>query len=257
MRTTIYGKESLSGKTLHIDEVKKDLNLRFICGECGNPLIPVKTLARGKDWHFRHPANSNIAKCRQTGLHDYVQQLLLEQSTITIAQGCTIEYSNQKKEQWLENLYRSDVYGIHDNLPVHFEIVVTSDLSDEKLKYFIGNKIRCVRIDLSDKKYLIMPRDIISDLVLNRWENKSLYGWEEATLEVNVISQAVIPVPESVTQLKEPALFTSYTKEDPVITFLKLLFYAVIAYIFYKIFLQNKSTSVSINRKLKNKYRRY
>lgn len=257
MRTTIYGKESLSGKTLHIDEVQKDLNLKFICGQCGNALIPVKTPAKGKDWHFRHPDKSNIVKCRQTGLHDYVQQLLLDKSTITIAKGRTIEYSDRKKEQWLEKLFRSDVFGIHDNLPVHFEIVVTNDLSDEKLNYFVSKKIRCVRIGLSDKRYLNMPHDIIADIVLNEWDNKSLHGWEETTLEESVIIQTSILVPGISNKKEIVAYNSSYSREDILITIMKLIGILFIVYKINMFFFGNKSSYVTVKRTPKNRYRRY
>ena len=104
-------------------------------------LITVKTDARGKDWHFRHAADSDLTKCWQTGRHDYVQQLLLNNSTITISKGRRIEFNERKREQWLEKLYRSDICGFFENILLHLEIVVTHDLTDEKLNYLIRNKL--------------------------------------------------------------------------------------------------------------------
>lgn len=256
MRTTIYGKDFTSNRTFHIDEVFKKLKQTFMCNECGSSLIPVKTDARGKDWHFRHAANSDLNKCRQTGLHDFVQQLLLDNSLITIAKGRRIEFTERKKEQWLERLFRSDVSGLFENILLHFEIVVTHDLSDEKLNYLIRNKIRFVRIDLSDKKYLNMPRDIIANLVLNNWENKTLYGWEEININETEIIQGIIPVAEIIAQPKAPLLITNHTHKDPVITFLKWCLLALLAFVIYRIFFKSKSSYVTINQRSKNRFRR-
>ena len=48
-RTTIFGKISSNGKTIHIDDVQKENKLKCICAECESELVPVKTEARKKD----------------------------------------------------------------------------------------------------------------------------------------------------------------------------------------------------------------
>ena len=102
-----------------------------------------------------------------------------------------------------------------------------------------------------------MRHEMIADIVLNHWENKSLYGWEVSTVGEPIFSNAVTPVPESAALLKENVFYTTRTQEDPVITFFKWLLFEVIAFIFCKIFFGKKSTYVAVNRKPKNRYRRF
>lgn len=177
-RSTIFGKISSSEMTLHIDEVQKELHQTFTCGECGSELIPVKSVARKKDWHFRHTNESNLLVCRQRGLHDFAQQLLLESNEIQISKKLRINYSNPEKEMWLEKRYRSDVAVNYEENILHFEVYVTSDLGLDKINYYNENLIKCLKIDLSDKKYLTMSRESIADTVLNSIHNKTMYGWE-------------------------------------------------------------------------------
>lgn len=158
-RSTIFGKVSSSGETLHIDEVLKALNHSFICNGCGTTLTPVKSIARKKDWHFRHISESNLLVCRQRGLHDFAQQVLLESNSIQISRNIRINYMNPEKEVWLEKRYRSDVAVDYNGSILHFEAFVTCDLTTHKIKYYEENLIKCLKIDLSDKKYLIMPQE--------------------------------------------------------------------------------------------------
>lgn len=176
-RTTIYGKATSTGNTLHIDQVEKELNLTFDCAECGSDLVPVKSEARKKDWHFRHKNESNLVACRRRGLHDFAQELLLESNEIQIAKSLRINYSNAKKEDSVDGLYRSDVSAIYEEAILHFEVFVTNDLKVDKAKYYDDNQIRCIKIDLSDKKYLLMSREEIVDTILNSTHNKTMYGW--------------------------------------------------------------------------------
>ena len=102
-----------------------------------------------------------------------------------------------------------------------------------------------------------MPRDIIADLVLNHWENKTLHGWEETTLEVTVINETWIPVPEISNKKEIVAFNTTYSWEDFLITIMKWLGILFIVYKIYKFFFGNKSSYVTVKRKPKNSFRRY
>lgn len=190
MRTTIRGTEILSGITFHIDDVQKVLKQEFLCTECGKPVRPIKSTARKKDWHFRHKIKSDQIKCRQTRLHDEAIQILLNATEIRIAKNRRINYivSSNKKDVNLEDRYISDVAAWHNNSILHFEVFVTHDLTPDKSKYYSDKMIRCVKIDLSDKKLLFAPPEKIKNLVLNDYANKSIYGWEEEMVPINSVS---------------------------------------------------------------------
>ena len=176
-RTTIFGKISSNGRTLHIDDVQKENNLKYICAECESELVPVKSEARKKDWHFRHSKESNLIVCKQRGLHDFAQQVLLDSNEIQISNSLRIKYSNPKKEAIIWERRRSDVAVDYEESILHFEVYVTNNLSLEKINYYNEKLIKCVKIDLSDEKYLTMSRESITDTILNSTPNKIRYGW--------------------------------------------------------------------------------
>ena len=108
-------------------------------------MIPVKTVARGKAWHFRHLAeNPSCFKPRKTALHAYAIQVLMENRSIRISKDILIEYSEPRKEACVFN-YRSDVCVKSDEREVHLEIFVHNDLTPEKISCYKANKVRCVK----------------------------------------------------------------------------------------------------------------
>jgi len=165
-----------SGRYIHIDNINKELDNDFICN-CGSKLIAVKTEARKKDWHFRHVSDSDIAKCRSTALHDYAVQIIKDSNEITIAEKLKIDYLVKGIEVWLSDYYRSDITVKYQNEDVHFEVFVTHDLSNEKIKFYKENKIRCVWIDLSKPELLTANPEFIKDEVLKQYNNKKLIHW--------------------------------------------------------------------------------
>jgi hypothetical protein len=172
-------KEKISERIVHVDEVNKSDSKVYICCDCKQELVVVKSEARKKDWHFRHPTNSDINKCRSTALHDFAVQILLENKEVVLKQNLTIDYSDTKKEVWINDNYRSDVTAKFENQDLHFEVFVTHDLTQEKIEVYRTNKIRCVRIDLSDKKFLSFSKEDLIQEILNKTATKKIIFWDE------------------------------------------------------------------------------
>lgn len=168
-----FGKESTTGEIIHIENVDKADNRQYMCCGCGIDLTPVKSEARKKDWHFRHKDTANITSCRSTALHDYAVQLIVENNTITISKELTISYTNPRKEIPIFSK-RSDVTVLYENIDAHFEVLVTHDLDQEKIDIYKQQKIRCVRIDLSDPTYLSVSSSKIKDAVLYEPDTKTI-----------------------------------------------------------------------------------
>lgn len=179
-------REQSSGRILHIDHVYKSRNLKFECVSCLQPMIPVKTVSRGKAWHFRHLAeNPSCFKPRETALHAYAMQVLMENRSVRISKDIFVEYSEPRKEACVFD-YRSDVCVTSEEREVHFEIFVHNDLTREKISCYQANKVRCVRIDLSARPLLSASHDAIRNLVLTEYANKRIIYWNEAEVEVEV-----------------------------------------------------------------------
>ncbi len=141
-------------------------------------LSPVKTEARGKDWHFRHLQTADIAKCRSTALHDFAVQVVMENTGITISKKLQIVYSEPRKEVTFLGK-RSDVTVKYENEDVHFEVFVTHDLDNDKIGIYKENKVKCVRIDLSEPVLLTASPEKIKEAVLNQYKNKTIVYWQD------------------------------------------------------------------------------
>ena len=62
---------------------------------------------------------------------------------------------------------------------VHFEVYVTHDLGEEKIRCYQKNKFKCIRIDLSDPSLLSAQPQKIEDEVLNQYDNKKFIYWND------------------------------------------------------------------------------
>jgi hypothetical protein len=172
-------KEKVSERVVHIDEVNKSDSKIYICCDCKQELVVVKSEARKKDWHFRHPLESGINKCRSTALHDFAVQVIFENNKIAIKKNLTIDYSDTKTEVWIDDNYRSDVTVKFENEDLHFEVFVTHDLTQEKIEAYRAKKIRCVKIDLSDKKFLSFSKEDLIQEIIERTTTKKVIFWDE------------------------------------------------------------------------------
>jgi hypothetical protein len=144
-------------------------------------LIPVKSDARKKEWHFRHYVDSNCQGGKETALHRYAVQILLDHSEIILTKHLSISYTNPRKEVSIfEN--RSDATVTNDDSDVHFEVFVTHDLDLEKISMYQTNKVKCIKIDLSDKSFLRADPATIKDAVLRNAKNKTFIYWQESPI---------------------------------------------------------------------------
>lgn len=179
--TITLAKQSPSGIITHIEEVEKGKPDIFICVGCNQDVIVVKSEARKKDWHFRHKVESDCSGAKDTALHDFAVQLILEANTISLRKGLDISYTTARKEVSVFNK-RSDVTVIYQNEDVHFEIFVSHDVDEEKKNVYRHNKIKSVRIDLSGKMLLSADVNVIRQATLTNIKNKSLIYWNDSEL---------------------------------------------------------------------------
>ncbi len=177
--TITLAKQSSTGNILHIREANKTKEDSFSCVGCGKELIAVKSVAKKRDWHFRHKIESDCTGGRDTALHEYAVQILMESNKIQIKKNFSIEYSNPRKEVSVLGK-RSDVTVSYEDRDVHFEVFVTHDLDKEKIGVYRQNQINCIKIDLSNKMYLSESPELIKDTVLNKENNKVIVYWYAA-----------------------------------------------------------------------------
>lgn len=186
--TITIARDISTARIFHIDNVDKTIKTEFECCECKQKLSPVKTEARGKDWHFRHLQSTDIVKCRSTALHDFAVQILMDNTGITISKKLQIVYSEPRKEVTVLSK-RSDVTVKYENEDVHFEVFVTHDLDQEKIEIYNANKVKCVRIDLSEPELLTASPEKIKEAVLNQYKNKTIVYWQPEIVNQNETSK--------------------------------------------------------------------
>jgi hypothetical protein len=178
MSATITLAKNASGNIVHIEAVIKAKSESFFCAGCGLNVIAVKSDARKKDWHFRHPPSSDITTCRNKALHDLAVQILVENTKVVISKDLSIEYDTPRKEVSFFSR-RSDVTVNYLGQDVHFEVYVTHDCEEEKLEVYRNNKIKGILIDLSDPSLRSATAEEIKEKVLNSFKNKKVIYWED------------------------------------------------------------------------------
>ena len=181
--TITLAKQESTGRTLHINDVLKEQRTDFYCVGCGKEMIVVKSEARKKDWHFRHSEETLCTGNRDAALHNFAVQVLMENAAISISKKLRIPYSDPKKEIAVFGK-RSDVTVKYDNEDVHFEVFVTHDLDKGKIDIYKTNKVKCVRIDLSDPELLAAPPEKIKEAVLYQYKNKTFVYWQDETFPI-------------------------------------------------------------------------
>lgn len=93
-----------------------------------------------------------------------------------------IVYTDPRKEVAVFGK-RSDVAVNYANEDVHFEVFVTNDLSPEKHSIYKTNKVKCVRIDMSELALLTASPGKIKETVLNQYKNKTVVYWQDEILK--------------------------------------------------------------------------
>ena len=181
--TITLAKEEASNLIQHINDVEKEKALLYRCVGCGKEMIIVKSKPRKKEWHFRHTVESTWTGGRDTALHDYAVQVLMAANEITLTKDLNIGYTNSRKEVFVMSK-RSDVTATYQNEDVHFEVFVTHDLDQEKIDIYKNNKIKCLRINLSDQYWLSTSPETIKDAVLNQHKTKSTIYWTDEPIKI-------------------------------------------------------------------------
>ena len=176
--TITLARQESTGKISYINDVIKEQHTGFFCVGCCKRMIAIKSVARKKDWHFRHSEETMCTGGRDAALHNFAVQILLENTAINISKKLQIDYTEPRKEVTIFGK-RSDVTVKYQNEDVHFEVFVTHDLVQEKIDLYKSNKIKCIRIDLSDKTLLTAPPENIINAVLNQTKNKTEIYWED------------------------------------------------------------------------------
>jgi hypothetical protein len=176
--TTTLAKQKSTGRTVHINDVDVADRQDFCCSGCGKDVVVVKSDARKRDWHFRHPPDEICNGGRDTALHNYAVQILLESDSISLAKTLHIQYTEPRKEVYISGK-RSDVTVKFEGEDVHFEVVVTHDLDEEKTALYKTNKTKCVRIDLTEKSLLSALPETIKEVVFKDVKVKRLIYWND------------------------------------------------------------------------------
>ncbi len=87
-------------------------------------MIIVKSKAMKKEWHFWHSEKTLCTGSRDTALHNYAMQVLMERKVIMITKKLSITYIEPRREVVILGM-RSDVAVKYENEDVHFEIFVS------------------------------------------------------------------------------------------------------------------------------------
>jgi hypothetical protein len=158
-----FSRAKKDGLIVHVDSLNpirdKGLNCGCSCVKCDKPVQFVFRRIPFSTKFFRHHKTSECTGGPMTALHLSAQQILSEINNFLMANE-EVKYSNSSLEYTFAN-YRADVRSIQDNLiPVIFEVVVKSDLTEEKIQFLKENKIESIRFDLTE----VSPKINDSDL---------------------------------------------------------------------------------------------
>ncbi len=177
---------------VHIDNVDKAVRTGFECVECRKELTPVQ--GQKNDWHFRHKVDSVCLGGRDTALHDLAVQLLESHNEVVIANNRKVKYSEPVREFVFQSI-RSDLKVDSEEGPIHFEVFVTHNLSDANVAVYRSNKMKCIKIDLSDPELLEASLERITEEVMASHSNKTIIYWNDIpqqSQELNCIEQLMV-----------------------------------------------------------------
>jgi hypothetical protein len=190
-----FSRAKKNGLVIHVDSLDpitdKGLACGCVCSKCGKVVQFVYRKIPFKTKFFRHHETSTCTGGPMTALHLSAQQILSEINSFLMVHE-EVKYSQSSLEYTFAN-YRADVRSIQDNLiPVIFEVVVKSDLTEEKILFLKENKIESIRFDLTKVSPNINDTDL-TELLRNNAEIKSNI-YREAVH--NVAVQEVAPIEE-------------------------------------------------------------
>jgi len=170
-----FSRAKKNGLVIHVDSLDpitdKGLACGCVCSKCGEVVQFVYRKIPFKTKFFRHHETSTCIGGPMTALHLSAQQILSEINSFLMVDE-EVKYSQSSLEYTFAN-YRADVRSIQDNLtPVIFEVVVKSDLTEEKIRFLKDNKIESIRFDLTKVSPNINDTDL-TELLRNNVKIKS------------------------------------------------------------------------------------
>lgn len=174
-----------SESALHVINAKNGRGCNCICYGCGAELESVQGKNTSEiSWYYRHYNAPDCPGGLETALHQYAKTIIFDNTEIETPKKL-IHYSNPKKEAVI-NERRSDVSANYGDETIHFEIVVTHGLSDEKRDDYRLNKLKCLAINLPLTEYQTKSPEEIKFAVLQEKENKEFVYWEDGNIITSV-----------------------------------------------------------------------
>ncbi|GDY26420.1 hypothetical protein AHAT_23100 [Agarivorans sp. Toyoura001] len=162
---TAFGEKG--GQIVHIRDVERGLDCNCVCPGCGSTLIAKK--GEVNIHHFAH-YDSNGENCNESILHKLSKQIIQNNRYVVApeielsCQGTDLAgrahqraftdnaYKLLFKEVIVEQAcgdFRPDLTCIAEREKVHIEVVVTNDISPEKLEKVVESGISMIVIDMS------------------------------------------------------------------------------------------------------------
>jgi Competence protein CoiA-like family len=176
------------GELVHISEVESGLSCDCVCPSpsCGSKLIARKGKVRSP--HFAHWKSDECAHGFETALHMKGKEILKKYKYINLP-PVNVEFPNSPKKDWIINdKYKviperiilekklgeivPDIVIYYKNVPLIIEIVVTHDVSSEKLSKIHEMGISALKIDLSKNNRSFKDDDLVETIV-DKIDNKT------------------------------------------------------------------------------------
>jgi hypothetical protein len=150
----IYAK-NIDGELMHIDEVERGEKCNCICSVCKSPLV-----AKHGDFNEHHFSHKSKSNCQgETLAHLKAKEIISKSKYLQFPDAANNFHKVNFDKVEVENLindseYRADLICHLKEKKYVVEIVVTSEISQEKLNYLRENKIDTFKIDLRKSYYM-------------------------------------------------------------------------------------------------------
>ncbi|HAU1990130.1 competence protein CoiA family protein [Legionella pneumophila] len=205
---------------VHIADVERDNNSKYICPSCRSPLIAVK--GNIKEHHFRHETIKECAGGLESAIHLAAKQIIMERKKITLPKclaiatakdswgipyrkdkvvvedGHEISFDSVLEEINLSGM-RVDILANKNNKQLIIEIFYRHIVDEEKIEKIREANISAIEVNLSE----LMPENIkdfevfwryINDPKNVRWlyntkADESLYPELRKLLEIEILER--------------------------------------------------------------------
>ena len=150
----IYARHK-DGQLKHIDEVERGEKCNCICSVCKCPLV-----AKHGDVNEHHFSHKNKSDCQgETLAHLKAKDIIAENKHLYLPDALNkyhkVYFDKVEVEKLInDSKYRADLICYSKERKFVVEIVVTSDISEEKINYLAENEIDTIEIDLRKNHYI-------------------------------------------------------------------------------------------------------